>query len=157
MSEWISELAQRLVVSRKRDGRCVYDEQAKGELILACQQPGISVSKVARQCGINSNQLSGWIRRHEREADDCARPIPVNQITIESAPEVEAESVLPAFIPVKIAPKETRSNSVGNSTFAIQATLPNGVLVDLHVIEAQQLGVVIEALGRLRCSASTKE
>lgn len=77
MSEWISELAQRLVVSRKRDGRCVYDEQAKRELILACQQPGISVSKVARQCGINSNQLSGWIRRHEREANDCARPLPV--------------------------------------------------------------------------------
>ena len=26
--EWM-ELSQRLVVSRKRDGRCVYDEQAK--------------------------------------------------------------------------------------------------------------------------------
>ena len=101
MSEWISELAQRLVVSRKRDGRCVYDEQAKRDLILACQQPGISVSKLARQCGINSNQLSGWIRRHEREANDGARPLPVNQVTIE--PVLEAESVLPAFIPVKIA------------------------------------------------------
>jgi len=155
MSEWISELAQRLVVSRKRDGRCVYDEQAKRDLILACQQPGISVSKLARQCGINSNQLSGWIRRHEREANDGARPLPVNQVTIE--PVLEAESVLPAFIPVKIASTEVRSNSVGNSTFAIQATLPNGVLVDLQQIEAQQLGVVIEALGRLRCSASTKD
>ena len=155
MSEWISELAQRLVVSRKRDGRCVYDEQAKRELILACQQPGISVSKVARQCGINSNQLSGWIRRHEREANDCATPIPVNQVTIE--PVLEAASVLPAFIPVKVTPKQTLSNLVGNSTFAIQATLPNGVLVDLHVIEAPQLGVVIEALGRLRCSASTRD
>lgn len=70
---------------------------------------------------------------------------------------LEAESVLPAFIPVKIASTEVRSNSVGNSTFAIQATLPNGVLVDLQQIEAQQLGVVIEALGRLRCSASTKD
>ncbi|WP_031255973.1 IS66-like element accessory protein TnpA [Curvibacter lanceolatus] len=155
MSEWISDLAQRLVVSRKRDGRCVYDEQAKRELILACQQPGISVSKVARQCGINSNQLSGWIRRHEREANDCAKPIPVNQVTIEPVPE--AASVLPAFIPVKVTPKQTLSNLVGNSTFAIQATLPNGVLVDLHEIEAQQLGVVIETLGRLRCSASTKD
>lgn len=155
MSEWISELAQRLVVSKKGDGRCVYDEQAKRDLILACQQPGISVSKLARQCGINSNQLSGWIRRHEREANDRAKPPPVNQVTIE--PALEAESTPPAFIPVRITPKEPLRSSTGNSTFAIQATLPNGVLVDLHEIEATQLGVVIEALGRLRCSASTKD
>lgn len=42
-------------------------ERAKRELIPACREPSVSVSKLARQCGINSNQLSGWIRRQERE------------------------------------------------------------------------------------------
>lgn len=36
MTEQITELKQRLVVSRKRDGQCCYDPQAKRELIEAC-------------------------------------------------------------------------------------------------------------------------
>ena len=66
MSDWISELGSRLVVGHKRDGRCVYNAQAKQELVLACRESGVSISKVARECGINANQLSAWIRRHER-------------------------------------------------------------------------------------------
>lgn len=33
MSEWVSELVERLIVSRKRDGWYVYDVQAKQDLI----------------------------------------------------------------------------------------------------------------------------
>jgi C4-dicarboxylate-specific signal transduction histidine kinase len=33
LTEQITELKQRLVVSRKQDGRCCYDPQAKRELI----------------------------------------------------------------------------------------------------------------------------
>ncbi len=36
MSELVLKLAKRLIVGHKHDGRCVYDEQAKQELILAC-------------------------------------------------------------------------------------------------------------------------
>lgn len=39
MSEWKAELAKRLVIGHKRDGRCVHDEQAKRELVLACREP----------------------------------------------------------------------------------------------------------------------
>ena len=34
--------------------------------------------------------------------------------------------------------------------------IPNGVVVDLQYDDLQQLGKLIEALGRVRCSASTK-
>ena len=61
--ETISDLARRLVVGRKRDGRSVYDAQAKRELILACRAPGVSMAKSARECGINANQLSAWVRQ----------------------------------------------------------------------------------------------
>jgi transposase len=38
----------------------------------------------------------------------------------------------------------------------LQARLPNGVVVELRECELHQAAEVIEALGRLRCSASTK-
>jgi len=38
----------------------------------------------------------------------------------------------------------------------VQARLPNGVAIDLRGIELRNVGEVIEALGRLQCSASTK-
>ncbi|MBC7957490.1 MAG: transposase, partial [Cytophagales bacterium] len=66
--ETILDLARRLVVGRKRDGRSVYDAQAKRELILACRAPGVSMAKLARECGINANQLSAWVRQYERAA-----------------------------------------------------------------------------------------
>jgi transposase len=38
----------------------------------------------------------------------------------------------------------------------IQARLPNGVAIELGGINVGHVGSVIEALGRLRCSGSTK-
>jgi transposase len=46
------------------------------------------------------------------------------------------------------------SPAVGRMT--LQARLPNGVVVDLRECDLHQAGVVIEALGRVRCSDSTK-
>jgi transposase len=39
---------------------------------------------------------------------------------------------------------------------SLQAHLPNGVAVDLRGLDARHVGEVIESLGRLRCSTSTK-
>ncbi|MDZ5460117.1 hypothetical protein [Azohydromonas lata] len=59
MSEiYFSERAKRLVVGHKRDGRGVYDEKAKHELILACREPGESLAKVAHACVVNANLLA---------------------------------------------------------------------------------------------------
>jgi len=141
MSDVISELARRLVVGHKRDGRCVYDAQAKQELILACREPGVSVSKLARDCGVNANQLSAWIRQFERRATK-AMPL------IGSTPAVEE----PTFVAVHVDAKpQAEPQSV-----SLQARLPNGVVVDLRDCELRQVGGLLEMLGRLRCSASTK-
>ena len=66
MTEEIEAIAKRLVVDHKRDGRSIYDQQARSELVRACRQPGISLARVARTCGINANVLSNWVRLHER-------------------------------------------------------------------------------------------
>ncbi|MCO4241502.1 MULTISPECIES: hypothetical protein [Acidovorax] len=51
MSDAMEELSLRLVVGHKRDGRSVYDESAKAELVAACGKPGASVSRLAREYG----------------------------------------------------------------------------------------------------------
>lgn len=45
------ELKDRLIKGYKRDGRSIYDEAAKQELIQVCQKSGVSVARAAMQCG----------------------------------------------------------------------------------------------------------
>jgi transposase len=45
---------------------------------------------------------------------------------------------------------------VASSSMDMQARLPNGIVVDLRGCDMQQALAMVEALGRLRCSASTK-
>ena len=61
MTDELDDLRQRLVVGRKRDGRCVYDEAAKAQLVALCKRPGVSVARLARECGVNANQVSRWL------------------------------------------------------------------------------------------------
>lgn len=134
MSEGMQELASRLVVGRKRDGRCVYDEHAKAELVAECAKPGASVSRLAREAGVNANQLSRWVREH-------------------GAKTAEVEAPLPAvFVPVAI---EQPAQTASQPTMSIQARLPNGVVLDLRGCDLGQAAQLLDALGRLRCSAST--
>jgi transposase len=142
MSDWISELGSRLVVGHKRDGRCVYSAQAKQELVIACRESGVSISKVARECGINANQLSAWIRRHERGSTKGVAPV-----------ASAVQKTQPAFVSVAI--EAAKQEAV--VTLDLQARLPNGVVVDLRGCDMQQTQELIDALGRLRCSASTKD
>lgn len=131
-----SELGRRLVIGRKRDGRSVYDPQAKMELIRACRESGRSVAKIARECGVNANQLATWIRLDEKA-------------------QLAAPQASPAlsFVPVHIEP--TASEAAARSPVELQARLPNGVLVELRS-DVAHVAALIEALGGLRCSASTK-
>jgi transposase len=128
VTDELEDLKRRLVVGHKRDGRSVYDRTAKAELVALCMQPGASVSRLARECGVNANQVGRWLREHgqvrRRTAVSSAAPAPA------------------AFVAVP--------------GVSLQARLPNGVAVDLRGVEPRHIGEVIEALGRLRCSVSTK-
>lgn len=145
MSDDMEDLARRLVVGRKCDGRSVYDEAAKAELVAACGRPGASVSRLARECGINANQLSRWVREHsQRRQRAVAVSSPPGQAFV--AVPIEAAAPLPMVT--------SGSPAVGKMT--LQARLPNGVVLDLRECDLRHVGVVIEALGRVRCSVSTK-
>ena len=148
MSDDIEELARRLLVRRKSDGRGVYDEGAKAELVAACGKPGASVSRLARQCGINANQLSRWVREHNERHQ---------RSVVANASAHEVFVAVPVAVPTPTCP--TMPAAVENAQterMNLQARLPNGVVFDLRELDVQQAGVVIEALGRVRCSVSTK-
>ena len=138
MTDELSELRRRLVVGRKSDGRSVYDEGAKSELVALCRQPGASVSRLARECGVNANQVSRWLREHERDAR--ARHSVANV-----APTAAA------FVPVALPPV-----SMPAPVMDMQARLPNGVVIDMRGLDLSNVGEVIRVLGSLRCSALTK-
>ena len=149
MSDGMGDLARRLVVGRKSDGRAVYDEAAKAELVAACGKPGASVSRLARECGVNANQLSRWIREHsgQRRRAVVARPDAASAafVALPMTATIPTMSTLPA---TEDSHRVVRMN--------LQARLPNGVVFDLREVDVQQAGIVIEALGRVRCSVSTK-
>ena len=144
MTEQIEAIAKRLVVGRKRDGRCVYDTRAKGELVAIARQPGLSLAKIARACGINANVLSNWMRLHERGKSGGAAP----------RGELIEMPTAPAFVAVEVestAPAQAETRGLD-----VQVRLPNGVTVALSGCDSDGAARLIEALGRVRCSASTK-
>ena len=145
MSDDLEDLKRRLVVGHKSDGCSVYDESAKAELVALCMPPGASVSRLARECGVNANQVGRWLRergqgrRRAAGARTAPAPAPFVAVPVLPAP------AMPAGPDDRVAPAMT-----------LQARLPNGVAVDLRGLDPRHVGEVIEALGRLRCSVSTK-
>jgi transposase len=143
MNEELQDLRRRLVVGHKADGRSVYSEQAKAELVQLCMQPGASVSRLARECGVNANQVCRWLR----ERGHVRRPRQATSRAVSTAAAFVAVPVVSAAVPAQ----------EGLATVAqLQARLPNGVAIELGGIDARHVGAVIEALGRLRCSVLTK-
>ncbi|MEY8875046.1 MAG: transposase [Leptothrix sp. (in: b-proteobacteria)] len=143
MTDDLQDLRRRLVVGHKNDGRSVYDEQAKAELVALCMQPGASVSRLARECGVNANQVCRWLR----ERGHVRRPRAVASRAVMTPAPFVAVPVVSTSMPAEertLAPVQ------------MQARLPNGVAIELGGIDARHVGQVIEALGRLRCSGSTK-
>lgn len=145
MSDGMQELARRLVVGRKSDGRSVYDEAAKAELVAACGRPGASVSRLARECAVNANQLSRWVREHRERGQRAVAMSPAPREAFVAVP-VETAAARP----------RATSDSPMSARMCLQARLPNGVVLDLREVDLRQVDEMIQALGRLRCSAWTK-
>jgi transposase len=147
MTEEIEAIAKRLVVGHKRDGRSIYDPQARSDLVQASQQPGVSLAKIARTCGINANVLSNWVRQHERSK--CGAAAARGDIV-----EMPAAS---AFVAVQFdSPPLPPASAPVAPALDVQVRLPNGATFDVRGADLDGVIKLLEGLGRLRCSASTK-
>jgi transposase len=135
MKEHTIRLSRALIVGHGRDGRCLYDPEAKRELVRLCLQPGTSVAKVALEHGINANLLRKWIGLyHEVGHSDPNRSL-----------------ALPAFASVLSLGAELSIKPV------INVTLPNGVKLELSSVALSDLPLLLNALAELPCSASSQD
>ena len=145
MSVDLADLRRRLVLRHKPGGRCVYDKAAKAEFVELCLQPGVSVARLTREFGTNANQVARWIRDHgplRKRASVVAASTP-------AASPFVAVPVFTAPVP-RVVDELDDGHDVG-----LQATLPNGVAVELRGVQLRQLADVLQMLGRLACSVST--
>ena len=90
-----------------------------------CQQPGAPVSRLARECGVNANQVGRWLREHghgrrPRRAVAGLPPTPAAFVTV---------PVLPA------SPTTAGSDDEILALVTLQTRLRNGVAIDLRGLE----------------------
>ena len=144
MSEIDAEVVRRLVTGHKNDGRAVYDPQAKAEVVRACQKPGVSVARMALQCGINANLLRRWITQRMGTDMKAGR---ANMPTV-------AMGGGDTFVPLRLAPPGAVPVAAALKV-RLHARLPTGVEVDLSDAGPGEWLPFLELLGRLPCSDST--
>lgn len=126
MSERVVDLVPGLVRGQKCNGRCVYDKQAKRELVRRCQQPGVSVAAMALAHGLNANLLRKWITMSGRRRSG------------------EGERAVPMMLPVTVQSPTAASASEGS----LEVVLPGGTIRVRGYVSREALQVVIDCLSR---------
>ena len=124
MSERVVDLVPGLVRGQKRNGRCVYDKQAKRELVRRCQQPGVSVAAMALAHGLNANLLRKWITMSGRRRSG------------------EVERAVPMMLPVTVLSPTTTSASDGS----LEVVLPGGTIRVRGYVSREALQMLIDCL-----------
>jgi transposase len=162
------------VISRDRSKRCRYDEASKRALVEACLRPGVSVARQAQENGVNANLLRKWITQYLLEREQGLSHATPTQPSLEPEtdspqpaqakpmPSVAAEIAPAAFVPiVQALPATAVVSSVEPASPsmapALHVHLPNGVRFDLGQANLETLSTVVQMLGRLPCSGSTKD
>jgi len=141
MTEMNAELLARLVVGRKRDGRCTYDPLAKQVLIDECLKPGVSVARVAMLYGVNANLLRSWIAKSSQPNPHPgkASAVPGKALATPAAFMAVQVSAPAAPVPVPVA-------------LCLHVRLPNGVALDVGQVPLEAMTPVLQLLGTLACS-----
>lgn len=143
MTEIAEDLVRRLVTGRKADGRCVYDPQAKAEVVQACLKPGVSVARIGMQCGVNANLLRRWIVERREVGGD--RP---------GSPLIERDASA-TFVSLHIETAPARLVAAQPVKLRLQARLPNGVEINMGETGMDEMSALMQILGTLSCSGST--
>ncbi|WP_448956671.1 IS66-like element accessory protein TnpA [Labrys neptuniae] len=154
MEEDERQLRVRLV---GRNGRRRFDPASKERLVLACLEPGVSVSRLALDHGVNANLLRKWIKkRGQAQSLPPTSPPAFIPVQIESAADralSRQRSMAAVDLP---APCEEARGSERRraASFAfpakMSASLPNGVKLTLECGDVDALTAAIGALGHVQ-------
>ncbi|AXE99244.1 MULTISPECIES: transposase [Paraburkholderia] len=174
MAEKNSELK---VVRQSRDGRRQYDEKGKRALIEAALCSGVSVARLAQEHGVNANLLRKWITKYLLEREKNNAPTPQDTVArehdfppsageiIDSVSDGRPDLIKPVvqtsapspFVPVvAVSSAHPPPPAVPVMALALHVRLSNGVEFDIGEASVEELTTVVQMLGRMPCSASTK-
>jgi transposase len=150
MEEDEQKLRVRLV---GRNGRCRYEPASKDRLVAACLEPGVSVSRLALEHGVNANLLRKWIKkRAETQSLPPFSPPAFIPVQIESAADraLSRQSSMAAVdLPAtcdEVRGSEPKRAASFPSPAKMSASLPNGVKLTLECGDVDALAAVIGAL-----------
>lgn len=119
--------------SRVKRRHKVWPEVLKREIVAACALPGASVSMVARQYDVNTNQVFTWRKLYA----EAPAPVAPQLLPVVMTPEQPA--ALPPASPLPPVP----------TADVIEIELPGGYRVRIGSnIKAASLRVVLDALER---------
>lgn len=131
-----------------RNGRRRFDQSSKDRLVAACLEPGASVSKLAREHGVNANLVWKWIRKHSQ-----ADPLPSSSSVFIPVQIAAASSNFDIELPTpdrdELLPKGAKSGPL-SSPAKMSASLPNGVRLTLECGDLDALTAAIGALGHVQ-------
>jgi transposase len=130
MTERVNELVPGLVRGHKADGRCVYDRDAKRELVKRCLEPGVSVAGMALAHGVNANLLRKWITMASR---------------LRSA---RGKEPITALVPVKVRAGSKPPAIMHRSESVLEVVLPSGTLRLSGAVSREMLEALIDCLAR---------
>ena len=137
-----------------RDGRCRYDPASKERLVSACLEPGVSVSRLALEHGVNANLVRKWVKQRVESRSlpppSLAAFIPVE---IESTPDrslLRQGGTALVDLPVTCDGGRVPVPAPAFSGAKVSASLPNGVKLTLDCGDVETLTAVIGALGHVQ-------
>ena len=122
------------VVRLLRNGKRIYAEEFKAELVRQCLVPGASVAATGMAHGINANLLRRWIVLHGARG------------------HASASAAAPALLPVTL-----RAQSVARAPSSpCTPSAPQSIEIEFHgarvrlhgEVDAQRLGVVLDVLAQ---------
>lgn len=154
MSDDEQKLRVRLV---GRNGRRRFETTSKERLVAACLEPGVSVSRLALEHGVNANLLRKWIKK-----DRAARSLPPSSpsafipVQLEESAEralSRQDSVATVDLPAACADvrgSEPKGTTAFCSPAKVSASLPNGVKLALECGDVDALTAIIGALGHVQ-------
>ncbi len=125
-------LVEDLIESMGLDGRRVYSAAGKRALVERALEPGVSVSRLALDHGVNANLLRKWIRAYQGSGIRSAR----------------RGVSLPGLLPVVTSvAADGSSPSLPSSVPASMEIVVAGVSVHVHgAVDALALGTVLDCL-----------
>ena len=116
-------------------------EQKRG-IVEQSMKPGVSVSRVAREHDVNTNQVFKWRRLHERGLLGAGRKaVSMLPVKIEDSPAAAGRIVIQALDAELKPPRATKTGS-------IEIELQGGRVTVRGVVDRGALRVVIKMLSR---------